>query len=124
MSIEAAFAALEADGAELALKGGRLHARPAGRITPATLHLVRGHASELRQRLAHPLDLSAEHAITLALGHWVLCESCAHFTARPARLPDGLCDMHGETWARVPLPCGDYLAELNREATGEREKKG
>jgi len=123
MSIEAALAALDADGAELMLRDGRLHARPAGRITAATADLVKVHAAELRRRLAHPLDFTKEQADLLTHGRWVLCERCTRFIARPARLPDGLCERHGETWARVPLPCADFAADPIREESGKREAR-
>ncbi len=110
MSADDALAALAADGAELLLRGGRLHAKPPGRVSEATAVLIRSHAEELRSRLAHPLDLTDGCAAMLALGRWVICESCNRFNARPAHRPDGLCTAHGETWARAPLHCETFLS--------------
>jgi hypothetical protein len=123
MTIEAALAALDADGVELSLKSGRLHARPAGRISTATAGLVRAHADELRWRLGNPIDFIEEQAALLQGGIWILCHRCRFFSARPASRPDGLCSVHGQTWARVPLPCRDFTAASvsNREQTGRNE---
>lgn len=109
MSAEAALAALAADGAELLLRDGRLHAKPPGRISPRTAALVRSHAEELRARLARPIDLTDGCAHLLAIGRWVTCECCERFKARPAHRPDGSCTVHGETWARVPFHCETFI---------------
>lgn len=98
---------LDRAGIMLHVDGDALIAQPADRLTDDLRGLIRQH----KPALIWLVDTRQRFAAALKIGRLVVCSRCAHFSARPARKPDGWCAHHGETWAVVPFHCSQHDGE-------------
>lgn len=110
--------AVAADGVQLVVWEGRLHARPPGRIRPETLALVRAHIDELRALAADPW---ADCADAFRLGRLHQCRACRHFADVVPPDGDDL-GVQGAGWCRrfnvaahplTPFCCDGYVARTH-----------
>ena len=100
----------DAAAIRLRLDGAQLLAEPRELLTDELRSLIRANKDGIVAALRRPLlDATDGYETAIEIERMHICRPCAHFSARPARQPDGYCHVHDcPTWAAVPFECPDF----------------